>query len=146
MSFLGSLDNFLLKNVFLIKFQNGAHLKKKDYFWFTFHILKSYNYANLRNVSVTDVDGQLFHCIPSILSSKIAWIWDNIIFQGFISFLIEVYRLSSVWWCVRTFLNAIFSKTQFHILFNIRQYGIQLTIWKGMDQFLLPYRFFGTNI
>ena len=29
--------------------------------------------ANLRNFSVTDVDGQLFHCIPSILSSKIEY-------------------------------------------------------------------------
>ena len=38
-----SLDNFLLKkyNMFLfleIEFQNGAHLKKKTYFWSTLHI------------------------------------------------------------------------------------------------------------
>ena len=43
-SFLCSLDNLLQKNVsvsFLkIKFQNGAHLKKKGYFWPTFHIFE----------------------------------------------------------------------------------------------------------
>ena len=40
-SFLCSLDNFLLKNVIVsfleIRFQNGAHLRK-GYFWPTFHI------------------------------------------------------------------------------------------------------------
>ena len=41
-SFLCSLVNFLLENLIVffleIKFQNGAHLKKKVYFWPTFHI------------------------------------------------------------------------------------------------------------
>ena len=39
-SFLFSLDNLLLKNVIVfslkIKFQNGAHLKKKGYFYLLF--------------------------------------------------------------------------------------------------------------
>ena len=46
--------------------------------------------AKLRNFSVTDVDEQLFHCIPSILQSKIAWIWDSIIFQGLISLFNQI--------------------------------------------------------
>ena len=60
-SFLCSLDNLLQKNIRFsfskIKFQNGAHLKKKGLFWPTFHIfqLPGESYKNSFSTYLTHI-------------------------------------------------------------------------------------------
>ena len=84
-SFLCSLDNFFLKNVIVsffleIKCQNGAHLKKKGYFWLTFHFF-SHQGKDTKNPFTTYPTYIHTHILLTLLSFfaiPILWNYANL--------------------------------------------------------------------